>query len=463
MKILFRCLLLFLLALNSGSAQNLSKGEKKRITEKLISQIKANYVLQHTVDAVIAEIRQSYGSKGFAKSGTVEEFSLFLTQLLRDITKDAHFGFLYNERLSRLLETEPAATNGSLDQEVNALAGNNTPSQKENFFFKKVEILEGNIGYLRLTQIPFLNGAKATLDGAMAFLSHSDAIILDLRGNRGGAGGFIPYLISYFFPKGKRLLYRREMPAPAWDSISYHYTHKEIGGKRMDKTPLYVLTDGLTGSAATNLAYTLQSFEKALIVGGNTGYGYRGAHSASLFPLPEGLVALIPIGKVVNARTNTNWRFDGVSPDIEVKSSDALQAAYYKALDTLIKKESDNDRKDQLIKILSTASVKGIGQATEKSVESKAINLSLYAGEYEGGRSVWLEDNTLRYQKVGGSPLDLKLQEEHRYKIYLPSDGSTSPSLPSVQFNLSPNGEVKELMLVFKDDRAPQGPFKKLN
>ena len=455
----------FLLSSIVCNSQILTEKIKKQIAERLITQIKDNYVLQDSVAFIIPKIKESYNLEAFRKEQTAEEFALYLTQLLRTLTKDAHFGFIYHPQVSSLLgqaqDGDTAALNAQLDALLGDMGGNPGSSEKRNFFFRKAELLEGNIGYLQLEQIPALESSQPTLDAAMAFLSNSDAFILDLRGNRGGPGGFIPYFMSYFFPKDKTLLYKREMPAPAWDSISYHYTHEHVNGKRMDKLPLYILTDQATGSAATNMAYTLQSFERATIIGENTGSGYRGAHSASLFPFDHGIVGLIPIGRVINAKTNTNWRAEGVHSDIPSSSAEALHVAHTKALEELLKSETDEAYQTLLKNILKEK--KEGDTSNNTSATTSGTDLEKYIGTYEGGRTVWIEDDQLKYQREGGSPLDLNRTEAHTYKIHLPSNGTTNPSLPSVRFHFNPNGLVENLTLEFEDGRASLGPYTKEN
>ena len=52
---------------------------------------------------------------------------------------------------------------------------------------------------------------------------------------------------------------------------SFRKPPERSDNQRMDKIPTYILIDQFTGSAAANLAYTMQSFNKAILVGENTG------------------------------------------------------------------------------------------------------------------------------------------------------------------------------------------------
>jgi C-terminal processing protease CtpA/Prc len=60
--------------------------------------------------------------------------------------------------------------------------------QRQNYGLKRVEILDGNIGYLHLTTFVHPHVAGESMCAAMAFLAHTQALIIDLRANGGGEG-----------------------------------------------------------------------------------------------------------------------------------------------------------------------------------------------------------------------------------------------------------------------------------
>ncbi|NNF33974.1 MAG: hypothetical protein HKN68_07690 [Saprospiraceae bacterium] len=458
MSIRYFLFIIFLfLTVSSIESQSLSQEDKMEIIDKLKMSIDENYVLQDSVEKIVTTLEEMIKTEAYLEQSESTEFAQFLTDQLRRITKDAHYYVIHNPGMATMVE-KAAAGEGELDPSQLSMGSRPVSSERQNHFMTKAEVLEGNVGYLKIKQIPDLTVAKPTLDAAMKFLSNSDAFILDVRGNPDGVGGFIPYLMSYFFPVDSMLLYKREMTA--WDTTSYHYTYKELPGPRLINIPTYILIDQYTGSAATNLAYTMQCFEKAVLVGENTGSGYRGAHSASVFSLGHGYIALIPIGRVVNAVTNTNWREEGVNPDIYSKPMEALTITHQKAIESLIEGADDDAMKTELQNLLKDVQFKKTQENEEINTKDK-LELEPYVGKYEGGRSIWIEDGQLKYQREGGSPLDLKKREEHIYKIHLPSDGSTSYNLPSVRFDINPNGEIESMTLIFQDGRAPMGPYKK--
>jgi hypothetical protein len=52
-------------------------------------------------------------------------------------------------------------------------------SRKENFGFAKVEILQGNIGYLKIDSFYRASEGAKTEEAAMNYLANADALILD--------------------------------------------------------------------------------------------------------------------------------------------------------------------------------------------------------------------------------------------------------------------------------------------
>jgi hypothetical protein len=114
----------------------------------------------------------------------------------------------------------------------------------------------------------------------------------------------------------------------------------------MIDTPIYVLTSQHTFSAAEEFTYNLKNLERATIIGETTG---GGAHPVEgiLSNLGGGRYAdiSIPFGRAINPITETNWEGTGVTPDIAVPASEALDVAQLEALEALSATEEDPQRK----------------------------------------------------------------------------------------------------------------------
>ncbi|MCO6512069.1 MAG: S41 family peptidase [Aridibacter famidurans] len=320
----------------------ISDDQKRAVIEKLKESILEGYILRDKAKGAADRIGEKFSSGAYKETGDAYAFGRALTMDLRAITNDPHFNVLYHPLLFQRLEqmASAAAANGAGSGGGQGGSSAQPPpstDSKKNFFFRKLEVLEGNVGYLKLELIPQINEAKPTLDSAMGFLGNTDAMIIDLRDNPGGFGGFISYFMSYFFPAEKMLLFKRELSIA--DSQEF-YVETDLPNKRLDKIPVYILINQRTGSAATNFSYTMQKHGRATVVGQTTGAGSLGAHSASPFTLAGGFVATIPIGRVVHPKTNSNWNMTGVVPDIPTEG-DALEAAHDAALEKLgVKKPS---------------------------------------------------------------------------------------------------------------------------
>ncbi len=68
---------------------------------------------------------------------------------------------------------------------------------RRNYAIRRAEVLDGNMGYLKINGFLPPEMAGGTLSAAMAFLKNSDALIIDLRDNGGGDPQGVAMLVSY--------------------------------------------------------------------------------------------------------------------------------------------------------------------------------------------------------------------------------------------------------------------------
>jgi hypothetical protein len=187
--------------------------------------------------------------QGGIRAGHERRCSRKLTNDLRAICKDLHLSVNYDpEAIPERASDEP-----SPEMEERMLA----EGRWNNFGFERVERLPGNIGYLDL--LGFSSGEEAfeTASAAMTFLANTDALIVDLRHNGGGAPAMVAYLTSYLFGPEPVHLNDLEEPRRKWSH--QWWTLPSVPGKRFgpDK-PVYVLTSGGTFSAAEEFTYNLK-------------------------------------------------------------------------------------------------------------------------------------------------------------------------------------------------------------
>lgn len=211
---------------------------------------------------------------------------------------------------------------------------------------------DGQTGYIYLTG--FTDGACREVRNALDDVRQQGAkrLVLDLRGNPGGAVNEAVDIANLFLPKGKKVVYTR---GKMKRTDREYYTATEPVDSLM---PLIVLVDGGSASSSEIVAGALQDFDRAVIMGAKT-YGkgliqmvrevpYRGSlkvtTSRYYIPSgrciqaydyrrlnPDGSVGTIPdsLTNVFHTAAGREVRDGGgIKPDVEVKP-DSLPTMIY--------------------------------------------------------------------------------------------------------------------------------------
>ncbi|MGW1244706.1 S41 family peptidase [Streptomyces bobili] len=192
----------------------------------------------------------------------------------------------------------------------------------------RVQLLDGGVAVVELAPMLFpLEWAAEPLSAALALASRAQALIVDLRANRGGDPDTVAFVCSYLLDERTHLntMHWRdgERSEQSW-SLPY-VPGARFGGSK----PLYVLTSDSTFSAAEELAYDLQQLGRAAVVGEPT---RGGAHPCQGWTLHPHLEVTVPVGRAINPVSGTNWEGTGVRPDIPCAAADALDHAHALAL-----------------------------------------------------------------------------------------------------------------------------------
>ncbi|MBV9023309.1 MAG: PDZ domain-containing protein [Streptomycetaceae bacterium] len=158
----------------------------------------------------------------------------------------------------------------------------------------------------------FVHGVGAQVRQALATGDHSQGVLLDLRGNSGGLVSEAVAVASDFLDGGLVATYDIHGMQDA--------LYAQDGGDV--RTPLVVLVDGGTMSAAELLTGALQDRGRAVIVGCRT-FGKGAVQMPSA--LPDGSAAELTVG---HYRTPTGRSVDGqgIQPDLTVADDSDTQA-----------------------------------------------------------------------------------------------------------------------------------------
>ncbi len=175
------------------------------------------------------------------------------------------------------------------------------------------EDLGENLGYLRLTNFTDPS-AREAIRRALEELAEREGLILDLRGNTGGLSADADAIAGMLLESGEEIGRERsrigEQPRTAPQMRP-----------RATRTPLVILTDRRTGSAAERLAAGLQGAGRARVVGEGT-FGKGTGQMSRLLP-GGGMILVTAVENLTRAGEPIQGR--GVLPD--VKSDDALEKA----------------------------------------------------------------------------------------------------------------------------------------
>lgn len=303
----------------------------------------------------------------------------------------------------------------SFDPDFNPqVAFNPTAEQKEyvkkywkenNYSFKKLELLPGNIGYLSFNLfVEDIEAAKPTIKAALTFLGNAEAIIIDLRENMGGNPKMVSQVESCFFPEKTEM--NHLIDRTIGDTIYMFADPAKTDGLYLP-VPVYILTSQHTFSGAEDFSYGMQVAKRAVIVGETTG---GGAHPQKPFAAGQGFVLYIPFARSLNPVTNKDWEGTGVIPDIKTTAANALIKAQ-----ELIFKYNISGTTDQMEKNKNLYYLNALSAYTVK--KPLPVNqLMTYAGTY-GGLDIYLKKGKLycKNNNNGGGITQLEHLAENRF------------------------------------------------
>ena len=286
-----------------------SRPRRQRVIGEVIENLKKHYidpdVAQKMAHALLA--REKNG--GFDTVTDDAAFADLLTRQIRDVSHDMHLVVVYSQA------SLPQRLTGPTPED---LARYREAMEHENCTFEKVKILPRNIGYLKLNSFPDPSVCRSTARTAMASLNHVDAIIFDLRDNRGGEPDMVALMAAYLFDHPEYWYNPRE------NTTQRSWTLSPVPGNRLADKPVYVLTSARTFSGAEQFCYDLKMLRRATLVGETTG---GAAHSGVFHRIDDHFGMGIPETRPINPFSMTDWAETGVEPDVKVKAADALQTA----------------------------------------------------------------------------------------------------------------------------------------
>ena len=422
----------------SSQKLSLENSTKSAIIDWMCEKLNEIYVFPEVAEKMEEHIRSKLKNGDYDPISDPRAFTRELRKNLVEISHDRHFNVIYAPEPSiRFQRKDPEEEERRKEQRIRQW-------KYDNYYFKKVERMEGNVGYLRFDGFANTQYGGDTAVAALQFLKHCDAIIIDLRYNGGGGADMIQLICSYFFEDRTHInsWYIRRL-----NRTDQSWTSAYVPGVKLLDTDLYVLTSRRTFSAAEEFTYDLKNLGRATLVGETTG---GGGHTVTFERNDDLKIEFkIPNSQAINPISGDNWEAKGIQPDVECPAEEALEKAYALALEKIHEKTGPEGNKKQWL-----AWLKDYIEVKSDPVDVEAAILESYAGAY-GPAKVVFEDGKLWVIQPGRSEKELLLaMTEDTFII----DGE--PDF-RIKFEKNEKGEVIAGRVLFFDGSSDRVPRKK--
>jgi hypothetical protein len=350
-----------------GQARPVPAAVQRIVVERAADLVRDNYVFSDRAEAVAQELRKNLAAGKYAALLKPDEFLESVNSDMQAAAGDRHLRIGNNPRIVAQLRKGADGGGGPSPEYLRMLFS-------QNFRLRRIEMLDGNVGYFKLDSFVELELERPALAGAMEFLRRSSAVILDLTDNGGGHAETSRFLTGYFLPDGT-------VTGESWDRKTGRTATSRIerapDAGPVFEMPLFILVSERTASAAEGVAYTLQQLKRALVIGRAT----KGmANPGEQFPLDDRFYITVPTTLIKNAVSGTNWEGTGVAPDIVIGPDKALTKALAEALAALARTDP-----------AEAARLSFLARGYEAELaprEAPEGLLEQCAGEYEGGRRI---------------------------------------------------------------------------
>ena len=178
----------------------LTATERQHMLNVVIDNL-GRYYFDGTVAKKTAEALRAHWAAGEYAGKTAPEFAALLTRHMREASGDMHLVVDYSREPIRLSRPQPSTED---------LARRRIELGQMNCTIQKPEILPGNIGYLKFDFFPDLSTCSERFAAAMSAVDRTDALVFDLRDNRGGMPDTVSFVASYLFDHPEYLVNPRD-------------------------------------------------------------------------------------------------------------------------------------------------------------------------------------------------------------------------------------------------------------
>ncbi len=334
----------------AGAASNgaaVDPQERHAVVVRLAAALRDRYVFPEKGTSAAEALLRDENSGRFTSFTDGAALARALNDSLQARLHDLHLSVDYSEAAQPQRKDNAEPTEAEYRKFAAMVA-------RRNYGIDAVERLAGNVGYLRISGFPDAALMMNPLAHAMSLLAGTDALIIDMRDNRGGDPDAVNLLASYFFAPWKSLHFNdilRRVPATTSMEVHQYWSVAVPGPPYLDR-PVSILTNSETVSAGEGFTYHMQVLKRATVVGARTAGGANPMREVWLDPH---FSAGIPYGRAVDPITKSNWEGTGVTPDVITPSAHAPTTAYIGLLKTRMAHATDDREREELRNLIETA------------------------------------------------------------------------------------------------------------
>ncbi|XP_067876438.1 retinol-binding protein 3 [Heterodontus francisci] len=299
----------------------------------------------------------------------------------------------------------------------------------------KFEILENNVGYLRIDHIIADDIVKVVgptlIDKVWKYIVSTDALILDLRYSDSGKVSGIPFVISYFCDPNIKIHIDSIYDRPS-NSTKEIWTLPSLLGERYGKDKdLLVLISQNTQGVAEDVAYILKHLDRGLLVGERTAGGTLNIQKFRIGS--SDFFITVPLSRSISPITGQSWEVNGVFPMVLVKADRALE----KATSILAVRKAVPNVIQRVIELLDTSysfvdHVPALAHQVSKAAYSTVISEQDLAAKLNYELQAICEDPRLMIRVRSEPPVTI----EQSPSVDVPNDATSFQHLVDAMFQV---------------------------
>ncbi len=480
----------------SAQAFKLDKDEQREIVERLCKLIRNRYVHENQGSKIADSLWHYFENRHYRSAYYDEELAFLLNQDLFRLSKDKSLQiqskFVEVVKIDNQIKKKwiykifPSLQDKAYQKHIDKTLAAKEKQwyAAQNYGLLSAQMLEGGIGYLRINAFHDHEEAIQNLKNAVQFFKNTDYLLIDLSQFVGGQPEALVAFASFFVPKNTEIaLLSQKTPISKTNLVR----KTQISTLKTQKTDLflgkkniYLLTSQNTSAYAELLIHTLKKYgENVKIIGDTTAgittmpyapvnrleFVFGNGSSESFYYLASDKAIIgslelhLPESQLLMLGSDTTWLGRGFVPNSLCRSDTLVRFAHLQALKDKIRDEPDYNVKQfiDFQRNLMTLNTK-----TSMTTDQ----LQRFVGDYEKGRSIVLQNQTL-YLKRGENdwvrlmPMGARsfLCETSQKKVFY----FNNRLQPLFKIRFSENKDKKwKMSEIYADEMENRGVFLKL-